>query len=72
MAAATGEFGRQRRFLRTVTATGHLSSSLLLLPSNLQFRCMKYLVFLAIYKIFLYPLGVQKFLVLFWSEIFSA
>ena len=45
MAAATGEFGRRRRFLRTVTATGHLSSSLLLLPSNLQFRCMKYLVF---------------------------
>ena len=29
-------------------ATRHLSSSLLLLPSNLQFRCMKYLVFLAI------------------------
>ena len=72
MAAATSEFGRRRRFLRTVTATGHLSSYLLLLPSNLQFRCMKYLVFLAIYKIFLYPLGVQKFLVLFWSGIFSA
>ena len=49
-----------------------LSSSLLLLPSNLQFRCMKNLVFLAIYKIFLYPLGVQKFSVLFWSGIFSA
>ena len=49
-----------------------LSSSLLLLPSNLQFRYMKYLVILAIYKIFLYPLGVQKFYVLFWSGIFSA
>ena len=65
MAAATNEFGRRRRFFCTVTATGHLSSSLLLLPSNLQFRCMKYLVFLAIYKIFLYPLGVQKFSVLY-------
>ena len=48
-----------------------LSSSLLLLPLNLQFMCIKYLVFLAIYKIFLYPLGVHKFSVLFWSGIFS-
>ena len=48
------------------------ASSLLLLPSNLQFRCMKYLIFFAIYKIFLYPLGVQKFSVLFWSGLFSA
>ena len=48
------------------TATGHLSSSLLLLPSNLQFSCMKYLVLFAIYKIFLYPLGNnEKFSVLF-------
>ena len=39
--------------------TGHLSSSILLLRSYLQFRCMKYLVFLVIYKIFLYLLGVQ-------------
>ena len=40
-------FGLQMRprERRTTTATGHLSSSLLLLPSNLQFRCMKYLVF---------------------------
>ena len=45
MAAAIDEFGRRRRFLRTVTATCHLSYSLLLLPSNMQFRCMKYLVF---------------------------
>ena len=60
--AGTAYFGRG-----TATATGHLSSSLLLLPSNLQFRCMKYLVFLAIYKIFLYPLGNnEKFSVLFW------
>ena len=29
-------------------------------------RCMKYLVCLIIYKIFLYPLGVQKIWVLFW------
>ena len=29
-------------------------------------RCMKYLVCLVIYKIFLYPLGVQKISVLFW------
>ena len=65
--AGTADFAR-----RTATAIGHLSSSLLLLPLNLQFRCIKYLVFLAIYKIFLYPLGVQKFSVLFWSGIFSA
>ena len=45
-------------------------ASSLLLPSNLQFRCMKYLVLLAIYKIFLYPLGVQKNS--FWSGIVSA
>ena len=64
--AGTADFAR-----RTATATGHLSSSLLLLPSNLQFRCMKYLVFLAIYKIFLYPLGVPKISVLFWLGIFS-
>ena len=30
-----------------------LLSSSLLLPSNLQFRCMKYLVFLAILNIFI-------------------
>ena len=43
-----------------------MSSSLLLLPSNLQFRCMNYLVLFAIYKIFLYPLGNnEKFSVLF-------
>ena len=65
--AGTADFAQ-----RTATTTGHLSSSLLLLPSNLQFRCMKYLVFLAIYKIFLYPLGVQTFSVLFWSGIFFA
>ena len=59
--AGTADFGR-----RTATATGHLSSSLLLLPSNLQFSCMKYLVLFAIYKIFLYPLGNnKKFSVLF-------
>ena len=63
MAAATGEFGRRRRFLRR----GYLSSSFLLLPSNLQFRCMKYLVCLVIYKVFLYPLGVQKISVMFLS-----
>ena len=70
MAAATSEFGRRRRFLRTVTATGHLSSYLLLLPSNMQFRCMKYLVFLAIYKIFLYPLGFKNFWFCFGQEYF--
>ena len=59
--AGTADFGR-----RTATATGHLSSSLLLLPSNLQFSCMKYLVLFAIYKIFLYPLGNnEKISVLF-------
>ena len=68
MAATTGEFGRR------ANGDGDRSpaSSLLLLPSNLQFRCMKYLIFLAIYKIFLYPLGVQKFSILFWSGLFSA
>ena len=61
--AGTTDFGR-----RTATATGHLSSSLLLLPSNLQFSCMKYLVLFAIYKIFLYPLGNnEKFRLCFWS-----
>ena len=29
-------------------------------------RCMKYLVCLVIFKIFLYPLGVQKISFLFW------
>ena len=44
-----------------------MSSSLLLLPSNQQFRCMNYLVLFAIYKIFLYPLGNnEKFSVLFF------
>ena len=44
-----------------------MSSSLLLLPSNLQFRCMNYLVLFAIYKIILYPLGNnEKFSVLFF------
>ena len=55
-----------------VFCEGHLSSSLHLLPTILQFRCMKYLVFLTIYKIFLYPLGVQKISIMFWSGIFSA
>ena len=59
--AGTADFGR-----RTTTAAGQMSSSLLLLPSNLQFRCMNYLVLFAIYKIFLYPLGNnEKFSVLF-------
>ena len=67
MAAAIDEFGRR------ANGDGDRSpaSSLLLLPSNLQCRCMKYLVFLAIYTIFLYPLGVQKISVLFWSGLFS-
>ena len=60
--AGTTDFGR-----RTATATGHLSSSFLLLASNLQFSCMKYLVLFAIYKIFLYPLGNnEKFSILFF------
>ena len=58
--------------LRKICPAWPVLFSLLVLPSNLQFRCMKYLVFLAIYKIFLYPLGVQKFSDLFWSGLFSA
>ena len=68
MAAATGEFGRRANG----DGDRSLACSLLILPSNLQFGCMKYLVFLAIYTIFLYPLGVQKFPVLFWSGLFYA
>ena len=61
--AGTADFSR-----RTATVAGQMSSSLLLLlPSNLQFRCMNYLVLFAIYKIFLYPLGNnEKFSVLFF------
>ena len=60
--AGTADFGR-----RTATAAGQMSSSLFLLPSNLQFRSMNYLVLFVIYKIFLYPLGNnEKILVLFF------
>ena len=61
--AGTADFSR-----RTATTAGQMSFSLLLLlPLNLQFRCMNYLVLFAIYKIFLYPLGNnEKFPVLFF------